>query len=149
MSRYYSYNDFMSDAFVRADEICQSAKGKTLHEATGLSEDALNGISRMMSYSMSLFSGLVEFIAEHPVIAGVGVTFFLASPIGRSVALVLGSCAVSIVIEICRKRFVILAIDRMCKTYRTRWEEVEGCKSDVDALLDEAARSLLSQLSLL
>lgn len=149
MSRYYSYNDFMADVLVKADEICQNTKGKTLHEATELSEDALNGIRKMMSGSMNVFSGLVEFIAEHPVIASMGTSFFLASRLGRCIARELGSCASAILIELCRERVVLLMIDRMCREYKTRWEKIEGCKSDVDALLNEAAHSFLGGLSLL
>lgn len=132
MSRYYSYNDFMSDVLIRTDEVCREKHGSSLQEYANVSESVMQ----------SILSGIVGgLIWSGPVI--------IVPPLMP--VFVLGA----IVRGVARSRYskkrnngevLIEAVRKIGARFKSRWEKLDGYKVGIDSLMDEAAECLLREV---
>jgi len=150
MSRYYSYNDFMSDVLERAEEICSNACRRPLSQYTGVSWMTYAGICNLVARRTSLLPALQRFIENHPIISFVTawtLDLFLSTEVGREIAEVFGERAGEIIRDLYGNKILLPTIGGICGEYQGRWQAAEGCRSDIDALMEEAAGSLLKRLA--
>lgn len=156
MSRYYSYNDFMSDVLTCAEEFCKNTCGHTLSQYAGVSWITYVGIRNLVAKRLSLLWSLENFlegfIKKFPIISAMAmwaISRFLSTRVGQEIANILGARASEIIQELYQNRILLPTISKICIAYQGRWEAAEGCRSDIDALMEEATDSLMKELSVI
>lgn len=149
MSRYYSYNDFMSDMLAGAEERCRNACGRTLSQYTGVSWMTFVGICNLATRRMSLLTELQRFVENHPIISYVTawtLDLFLSTEAGQEIAAAFGKRAGECIRELYGNKVLLPTINDVCRKYQERWAELDSCKADIDALMEEAELDLLNGL---
>lgn len=133
MSRYYSYNDFMSDVFTRADATCHTRHGSSLSEYANVSESVIESIMA------GAFSGLAGWFIL-PIVAPL--------PLGASMVggMVMGAIRAMRRKQRSNEEVLCEVVRKMSLRFKSRWEALDGYKAGIDTLVDEAAEYLLKEM---
>lgn len=142
MSRYYSFNDFMSDVIKKADEISRQKNNVGLEELFHVSLLTLTSTQSLISYGWAIFIAVATLFLLGPIAFIAALASFLLTPIGLIVATVLGVAAYKTIKAMYRDRDLPLAVKSVGEEYKPRWEAADGNSSLIDQLLKDAVISL-------
>lgn len=142
MSRYYSFNDFMSDVINKADQISRQKDNCGLEQLFHVSLLTLTSTRNLVSYGWAVFIAVVALFALGPLAFIAALASFLLTPIGLIVAAVLGVGAYNTIKAMYRDRALPQAVKSVGEEYKPRWEAADGNSSKIDNLLNEAVISL-------
>lgn len=145
MSRYYSYNDFMTDVVDAADQLARSRKGCSLENLYQVSSKTIQGIRKLLTLDWKVFVAVTAlFVLGEFGLLGT-ITAFLLTPIGIPVAALFGAYAVYTIRQMYRDKVLPDAVRAIGERYRQPWEEAEGSTRKVDALMKEASEALYAR----
>ena len=145
MSRYYSFNDYMNDVLMEADERCQQLKDCRLYEFVDVSAKTFEGAKKIIGRNWNHFYVLAEFLASNAdkIFIAAMIAIFLSTPVGVVIAAVLGISAVKTIKELSADKLLTPAVRKTGEEYKNKWEELEGEQDAIDDLVKEAAGFLL------
>lgn len=145
MSRYYSYNDFMTDVVDTADNLARSRKGCSLENIYQVSSKTIQGIRKLLTLDWKAFLAVTALfvLGEFGLIGAI--TAFLLTPIGIPVAVLFGAYAVYTIRQMYRDKVLPNAVRAIGERYRQPWEEAEGNTRKVDSLLEKASEELFAR----
>lgn len=145
MSRYYSYNDFMTDVVDIADNLARSRKGCSLENLYQVSSKTIQGIRKLLTLDWKAFLAVTALfvLGEFGLIGAI--TAFLLTPIGIPVAVLFGAYAVYTIRQMYRDKVLPNAVRTIGERYRQPWEEAEGNTRKVDSLLEKASEELFAR----
>lgn len=145
MSRYYSYNDFMTNVVDAADHLARSREGCSLENLYQVSSKTIQGIRKLLTLDWKAFVAVTALfvLGEFGLIGAI--TAFLLTPIGIPVAALFGAYAVYTIRQMYRDKVLPNAVRAIGERYRKPWEEAEGNIRKVDALMKEASEELFAR----
>jgi len=145
MSRYYSYNDFMTNVVDDADHLARSRKGCSLEDLYQVSSKTVQGIRKLLTLDWKVFIAVTALfvLGEFGLIGAI--TAFLLTPIGIPVAVLFGAYAVYTIRQMYRDKVLPNAVRAVGEQYRQPWEEAEGNTQKVDFLLEKASEELFAR----
>lgn len=142
MSRYYSFNDFMDDVIEEADHISRDQRGYGLEELFNVKTRTVEAIRALISTDWSVFVAVVVLLGVGPLILGVSIVTFLATPVGLIVAAVLGAGSVAIITQMYKDRLLPQNVKKIGEKYKSEWSRYEGNKDKIDKLVNTAGEEL-------
>lgn len=145
MSRYYSYNDFMTNVVDTADQLAHSRKGCSLENLYQVSGKTIQGIRKLLTLDWKAFLAVTAlFVLGEFGLLG-AITAFLLTPVGIPVAALFGAYAVYAIRQMYRDKVLPNAVRAIGEQYRQPWEEAEGNTQKVDFLLKKASEELFAR----
>jgi len=145
MSRYYSFNDFMTDVLERADNVCQDRHQVGLEDLYSVSSDTMRTVKKLIESGWYVFAAVVALFAVGSVGLVAAATTFLTTPVGWIVVAVLGISALRKIQEMYHDRILPNAVRDVGEAYKAQWEAVEGDCPAIDRLVNEAAVELVEK----
>lgn len=146
MSKYYSFNDFMNEVIYEADSICRRKYDVGLENLFDASHVTFTAVMKLIDKGGWLvFLAVVALLALGSLGILLGITTFLTTPVGLTVALILGGGAATTLYEMYRDRLLPQAVRDVGEKYKKRWENADGNHSIIDKLKDEAANELYNK----
>ena len=143
MSKYYSFNDFMDGVIERANQISLARNSRSLEDLFDVNHLTYESTRKLVSYGWAVFVAVVVFLLSMgPVGIVLGITAFLATPVGAVVVVVLGGGAVVALRQMYRDRVLPMAVRDIGEKYKSRWHSEEGNVNAIDALSEQAAEEL-------
>ena len=149
MSRYYSYNDFMTDVVDTADRLACSRRGCGLEDLYRVSDKTFQNIRKLLTLDWKVFLAVVALFVLGEVGLLGAVTAFLLTPLGIPVGILFGACAVRAIRQMYRDRILPNAVRAVGEHYRESWEDAEGSTRAVDALLEKASEDLFRRANVM
>lgn len=145
MSRYYSFNDFMTDVIKEADTVCRRKDNMGLEDLYNVSFMTLLSTQNLISVGWYVFIAVVALIGLGWLGLIVSIPVFLTTPIGAIVLGVLGIGAVATIKTMYHDRALPEAVKAVGEEYKPKWESADGNNSKIDTLLKEGAASLYAR----
>lgn len=142
MSAYYSFNDFMTKVINDADSICKEKHGVGLEKLFDASYSTYRAIISLIDKDWLVFLAVVALLALGPLGILLGITSFLATPVGIIVIGVLGVGAAATIYKMYQERLLPQAVKSVGEKYKSSWEEADGNRSVIDNLASQAAADL-------
>ena len=120
MSRYYSYNDFMTNVVDAADHLARSRKGCSLENLYQVSSKTIQGIRKLLTLDWKAFVAVTALfvLGEFGLIGAI--TAFLLTPIGIPVAALFGAYAIYTIRQMYRSPMARTALGRTLSRYICR-----------------------------
>ena len=145
MSRYYSYNDFMTNVVDTADQLARSRKGCSLEDLYQVSSKTLQSLRKLLTLDWKVFLAVTALfvLGEFGLIGAI--TAFLLTPIGIPVAALFGVYAVYSIRQMYRDKVLPNAVRAIGEQYRQPWVDAEGNTRKVDSLLEKASEELFAR----
>lgn len=143
MSRYYSFNDFMTDVINEADELALKRNDRHLEDLFRVSHSTTQAVISLIENG-----GWAVFIAVAALFAfgsfGIigAIIAFLVTPVGLIVAAILGVSAAAVIRQMYKDRVLPNAVKSVGEEFKDRWENADGNRTTIDHLWRAAAESL-------
>lgn len=145
MSRYHSFNDFMTDVLDRADNICRDRHEVGLEDLYSVSNDTLRNVGKLIKAGWRVFIAVVVLFGAGAIGLVSATLVFLSTPIGWIVTAILGIAALVKIQQMYSERVLPNAVRDVGEVYKDKWESVEGNRPAIDQLMDEAAMQIVKK----
>ena len=149
-TRYYSFNIFMQDVIENANTKVQIASndGKTLEDIFEMKNERIIAyVIAILKQGWWVFIAVAALLILGPAGFVAALASFLITGPGIIVAGIFGAGAYKTLRELYRNKELPLAVKEVGNEYKPKWKHVEGNYIKIDALLDEAAISLVRKAS--
>lgn len=145
MSRYHSFNDFMTDVINEADSISRRKNNLGLEELFAASPVTFSAMLRLIDAGWFVFLAVVALFALGWLGLIAALVTFFTTPVGMLVLAALGVGAAKTIKKMYEERILPETVKYIGEKYKSSWEPVEGNHSAIDRLLTDAAEELYNK----